>query len=117
MAVSQQANTAGALKFADANDILYQFSASSGYDAWPTLDRIKVPVLWWDSADDFINPPTLPYPSMALERMPNFRYVLLPASAETHGHLTFMDARFFAGDVSDLLARSATSEAAPVAKP
>jgi hypothetical protein len=54
---------------------------------------------------------------MALKRMPNFRYILLPASAETNGHLTFMDARFFAGDVSELLARSKTSEAAPAAKP
>jgi pimeloyl-ACP methyl ester carboxylesterase len=61
-----RAETASALKLADANDILYQFSASSGYDAWPALDRINVPVLWWDSADDFITPRlcrTRPWPS------------------------------------------------------
>lgn len=94
------------IKFADANDTLYQFSASRGYDAWSSIDRITVPVLWWDSADDFINPPTLNYPQLALDRMPNFKYKLLPASSETTGHLTFLQARFFADDVQDLLKRS-----------
>ena len=98
--------TAEAARFADANDVLYQFSASKGYEAWSAIDRISVPVLWWDSADDFINPPTLPYPQMALKRMQNFRYRLLPASAETTGHLTFLQARFFAHDVAALLRRS-----------
>lgn len=65
-----------------------------------------MPVLWWDSADDFINPPTLPYPQMALKRMQNFRFRLLPASAETTGHLTFLQTRFFAHDVAALLRRS-----------
>lgn len=101
------ARHAATIRLADANDVLYQFSASQGYDAWSSIDRITVPVLWWDSADDFINPPTLPYPQMALQRMPNFRYKLLPASAETTGHLTFLQARFFADDVRDILDRSA----------
>ena len=97
---------AGVVKFVDANDTLYQFSASTGYDAWASIDQITVPVLWWDSADDFINPPTLPYPQLATARMKNFSYTLLPASAETSGHLTFLQARFFAGDVLDILKRS-----------
>lgn len=92
----------------DVNDTLYQFSASTGYDAWPNLNRITVPVEWWDSADDFINPPTLPYPAATLRRMPeNFRYTLLPASAETSGHLTYEMSRYFSADIADLLARSA----------
>lgn len=100
------ARDAGAMKAADANDIIYQLSSSEGYDAWSAIDRIKVPVLWWDSADDFINPPTLPYPQTALKRMKNLRYKLLPASAETTGHLTFLQAKFFASDVAAILKRS-----------
>lgn len=98
---------AGVAEQVDANDTIYQFSASTGYDAWSKIENIEVPVLWWDSADDFINPPTLPYPAMALEKMKNFRYRLLPASDETTGHMTFLQARFFAADVMDILGRSA----------
>jgi len=97
---------AAVAKLADANDTIYQFSASRGYDAWASIERIKVPVLWWDSADDFINPPTLPYPAMAMKKMKNFRYRLLPASSETTGHMTFLQGRFFASDVRDILKRS-----------
>lgn len=95
------------LKRIDANDTVYQLSASEGYDAWSTIDRITVPLLWWDSGDDFVNPPTLPYPQMALKKMKNFRYKLQPASADTHGHLTYLEAKFFANDVKELLKRSA----------
>lgn len=102
-----QKRFAATMKFADANDTLYQFSASKGYDAWSSIDKIKVPVLWWDSADDFINPPTLPYPQMALTRMENFSYKLLPSSAETAGHMTFLQAKFFATDVQAILDKSA----------
>lgn len=102
-----QKRGAAVAKLADANDTIYQFSASQGYDAWARIEAITVPVLWWDSADDFINPPTLPYPEMALKKMKNFSYRLLPASSETTGHMTFLQAKFFAGDVEDLLERSA----------
>lgn len=102
-----QTRGASVAKLADANDTIYQFSASQGYDAWAKIEAITVPVLWWDSADDFINPPTLPYPQMALAKMKNFRYRLLPASSETTGHMTFLQARFFADDVTELLSRSA----------
>lgn len=95
------------VKLLDANDTIYQLAASEGYDAWSSIDRIKVPLLWWDSEDDGVNPPTLPYPKMALKRMKNFRYKLQPASAETRGHLTYLEAKFFAADVLELLKRSA----------
>lgn len=39
--------------------------------------------------------------------MKNFRYRLQPASAETHGHLTYLEARFFAQGEANLLKRSA----------
>ena len=43
---------------------------------------------------------------MALKRMKNFRYRLLPASTGTTGHLTFLQVRYFARDVQDILRRS-----------
>ncbi len=43
----------------DANDILYAVSASRDYDPSPKLETIKVPVMFVNSADDFINPPEL----------------------------------------------------------
>lgn len=97
---------AAVAKLADANDTIYQFSASKGYDAWAKIENVRVPVLWWDSADDFINPPTLTYPALATRKMKNVRYKLLPASAETTGHLTFLQGRFFAADVKEILRRS-----------
>jgi len=43
----------------DANDFLYAVSASSNYHPSPNLGTITVPVMFVNSADDFINPPEL----------------------------------------------------------
>src|SRR5260370_767001 len=43
----------------DANDLVYQVEASADYDPSPDLERVAVPVLAINSADDFINPPEL----------------------------------------------------------
>jgi homoserine O-acetyltransferase len=43
----------------DANNMLYYLDASRNYDPSPNLGRITVPVLYINSADDFINPPEL----------------------------------------------------------
>ncbi len=82
----------------------HRAAAVEGYDAAPQIDRIKIPVLWWDTADDFINPPTLTYPATILREHTNFRYKLQPATPDTHGHLTYEDARFFEADLRALLA-------------
>src|SRR6202167_1504901 len=39
----------------DANDLLYQVNASRNYDPSPQLEKITAPVMWINSADDFIN--------------------------------------------------------------
>jgi len=46
----------------DANDLLFYVNASR-ITIEPHLDRITAPVLWINSADDFINPPELGMPS------------------------------------------------------
>ena len=43
----------------DANDLLYAVSSSRNYDPSAQLGKITVPVMWVNSADDFINPPEL----------------------------------------------------------
>lgn len=72
----------------DPNDTIYQFDASRNYNPAPRLGAITVPVLWINSADDFINPPGLGEPEVLARRMPRARFVLIPASAQTYGHGT-----------------------------
>jgi homoserine O-acetyltransferase len=94
------------IKELDANDLIYQLDASRNYNPWPRLERIKAPLMWINSEDDFINPENLPVPKAALRRMPTARFRLIPESAETHGHGTHTWAKFWKKDLSELLARS-----------
>ncbi|NJD30767.1 MAG: alpha/beta fold hydrolase [Gammaproteobacteria bacterium] len=72
----------------DANNLIYYFDASRNYDPSPNLDRIAVPVLYINSADDFINPPELGIAEALAKKMPRCRFVLLPISDQTRGHGT-----------------------------
>jgi homoserine O-acetyltransferase len=73
---------------ADANDLLYQVSASRDYDPSTALDRIRVPVLAINSADDFVNPPELGLMERLVPKVKRARYVLIPTSERTRGHGT-----------------------------
>lgn len=90
----------------DANDLIYQLEASRTYNPLPNLERIRVPIAWVNSADDFINPPDYGIAESAARRMPAARYVLIPASAETRGHGTHTWARFWKRELVDLIART-----------
>jgi homoserine O-acetyltransferase len=72
----------------DANNLIYYFNASRNYDPSPHLDRITAPVLWINSADDFINPPELGIAETMVKRMAHARFILLPISDATRGHGT-----------------------------
>ena len=72
----------------DANDMILYWNASRNYDPSPHLERITVPVLWINSADDYINPPELGIAEKMVVRMPNARFILLPISDATRGHGT-----------------------------
>lgn len=89
----------------DANDTIYQFDSSRNYDPSPDLEKITVPVLWINSADDFINPPELGDAERQAKRMPNARFILIPATAETKGHGTHTWAAFWKDDLAKLLAQ------------
>jgi len=90
----------------DANDMIYQFDSSRNYNPWPNLEKITAPMMWINSADDFINPRNLDVPQRAVKRMKNARFRLIPESAETHGHGTHTWAKFWKADLIELLARS-----------
>lgn len=89
---------------ADPNDTIYQFDASRTYNPAPRLSEIEVPVLWINSADDFINPPGLGDPEALAAEMPNARFVLVPATAETRGHGTHTYPVFWKDDLAAFLA-------------
>lgn len=88
----------------DANDTIYQLDSSRTYNPWPNLEKITVPVLWINSADDFINPPLYGITEQAAPRMPKARFILIPASPETKGHGTHTWAKFWKDDLVRLLA-------------
>jgi homoserine O-acetyltransferase len=72
----------------DANDMIYYWNASRNYDPSPKLEQITAPVLWINSADDYINPPELGIAEKMVKRIPNARFILLPISDATRGHGT-----------------------------
>src|SRR5687767_3607564 len=90
----------------DANDLIYQLKSSRSYDPWPQLDRIRVPMTWVNSADDFINPADYGIAEDAARQVPSLRYILVRATSETRGHSTHTWARFWRQELIDLLART-----------
>ena len=72
----------------DANDTIFYWNASRNYDPSPRLEQITVPVLWINSADDYINPPELGIAERMVKHMPHARFILLPISDATRGHGT-----------------------------
>lgn len=90
----------------DANDLLYQVNASRNYNPEPGLASIKAPMVWVNSADDFINPPELGIAERVAQKIPNVRFVMIPASGETRGHGTHTWAVFWQHELEDLLRRS-----------
>ena len=97
---------ASGIKELDANDLVYQLDSSRNYNPWPKLERIKVPLTWINSADDFINPRNFPFPKEALKRMPTARFRLISETPDTRGHGTHTWAKFWKADLISLLARS-----------
>src|SRR5476649_15496 len=75
-------------KSADANDVLYAVEASRDYDPGPGLEKIRVPLLAVNSADDLINPPELGILEQQIARVKNGRAIVIPISGETIGHGT-----------------------------
>lgn len=87
-------------KKGDANNRLYQVEASTDYDPSGELDKIKARLLAINFEDDELNPPQLGVVEPAIARIPNARYVLIPAGPDTNGHYTSMRAKLWAHHVA-----------------
>ena len=72
----------------DANDLIYYFNASRFYNPEPKLSTISAPVLYINSADDFINPPELGIAERLAKQIPHAKFILLPTTDATRGHGT-----------------------------
>jgi homoserine O-acetyltransferase len=90
----------------DANDMIYQLNASRNYDPSARLDRIVAPVMWVNSADDYINPPELGIAEKMVTHMPHARFVLIPISDATRGHGTHTVASVWESYLIELMKES-----------
>jgi homoserine O-acetyltransferase len=79
-------SVANAMRTQDANDILYQVSASWDYDPAPGLEKIRAPLLAINSADDLINPPELGILEREIKRVKRGEAIVIPLSPQTRGH-------------------------------
>jgi homoserine O-acetyltransferase/O-succinyltransferase len=90
----------------DANDMIFYVNASRNYDPSPHLDRITAPVLWINSADDYINPPELGFAEKMVKRMPNAQFILIPISDATRGHGTHTVANVWKGYLAEFMQKT-----------
>jgi homoserine O-acetyltransferase len=90
----------------DANNLIYYVDASRNYDPSAHLDRITVPVMYINSADDFINPPELGIAEKLVTQMPKAKFVLIPISDQTRGHGTHTQAALWKDHLVELLKES-----------
>lgn len=90
----------------DANDLLYAVNASRNYDPSTELDKIKAPVMYINSADDFINPPELGVAEREIKKVKRGKFVLIPISNESYGHGTHTHAAVWQSYLKELLDES-----------
>ena len=90
----------------DANDLLYAVNSSRNYDPSARLESIKVPVMFVNSADDFINPPELGIAEREIKRVQKGKFVLIRASEQTNGHGTHTQAAMWQQYLKELLEES-----------
>jgi homoserine O-acetyltransferase len=87
----------------DANDTLWGIEAVMDYNPGPHLNKVKARLMAINSADDEANPPQLASTEREIARIPNAKYVLIPASEQTHGHYTHLRAGFWKAYVEEFL--------------
>jgi homoserine O-acetyltransferase len=95
-----------ALREDDANDVLYEVSASWDYDPGPGLERIQAPLYAVNSADDLINPPELGILEREIKRVKRGKAVVVPLSKDTRGHGTHTMAAVWKQYLTELLKES-----------
>jgi homoserine O-acetyltransferase len=97
------ASIANSKKTADANDVVYQLEASYDYDPGPMLEKIRVPLVAINFADDLINPPELGILEREIKRVAAGRAIVMPLSVDTRGHGTHTIAKIWKQHLQELL--------------
>lgn len=100
----------------DANDLLYATASSRDYDPSKNLEKIQAPVMFVNSADDFINPPELGIAEHEIKRVKRGKFILLPASEQTHGHGTHTWAGVWKQYLAELLQESPATAGGKIPK-
>jgi homoserine O-acetyltransferase len=95
-----------ALKTGDANNMIYYLDASRNYDSSKSLAKITAPMMWINSADDFVNPPELGIAQQQVKEMPHAKFILLPITDATRGHGTHTVASIWKDYLIELLKES-----------
>lgn len=90
----------------DANDTLYAVDSSRDYDPSAKLGQITAPVMFVNSADDFINPPELGIAQEEIKKVKRGTFVLLPITGQTRGHGTHTLAAIWQQYLKELLDES-----------
>lgn len=94
----------------DANDVLYWFEASRGYDPEAALGSIEAPLFAVNFADDETNPVALGVMQRVMPRVAHGRFVEVPAGERTWGASTIEHPEVWKPYLDDLL-RSLPPEA------
>ena len=92
----------------DANDMIYYVNASRNYNPAPKLATITTPVLWINSADDYINPPELGIAERMVGEMPHAKFILIPISDATRGHGTHTVAAIWKDYLAEFMRQTET---------
>jgi homoserine O-acetyltransferase len=91
-------------KKADANNRLYQIESTMDYDPSADLEKIKARLFAINFADDAVNPPELGVLEAGVARIPGARCVVVPASPQSQGHYTSMQAALWKQHLAEFLA-------------
>jgi homoserine O-acetyltransferase len=87
----------------DANDYMFQFASSQGYNPSLHLEKIQATLWAINSADDERNPPELGIMEREIKRVRKGRYIVVPGSEDTRGHGTTAMARLWKHHLVELL--------------
>ena len=87
----------------DANNLIFYINASRNYNPEGKLASITAPVLYINSADDYINPPELGIADRLAKQIPHCRFILIPTSDATRGHGTHTQAAVWKQYLIDFL--------------
>jgi homoserine O-acetyltransferase len=87
----------------DANNQLYAIEAVMDYDPSKDLEKIKARLLAINFADDAVNATELDVLAPAIKRIPNAKYVVVPAGKDTHGHFSHLRAALWKSHLIEFL--------------